>query len=55
MFEKYKSAIEEPVSGSFFTIFGLIPLKAVVGAWAVLHHYITSHEQTQLNRVSYFR
>ena len=38
-----------------FGIFGLIlsqfensvPLELVLGAWAVLHHYITAHEQIQ--------
>ena len=30
-------------------------LKPVLGACAVLHHYITANEQTQYNRVCYFR
>ena len=32
-----------------------VPLKPVLETWAVLHHYITAHEQTQLTRVCYFR
>ena len=29
-------------------------LKTVLGAWAVLHHNITTHEHTQLNRGCFF-
>ena len=31
-----------------------VPLKPVLGGVAGVAHYITGHEQTQLNRVCYF-